>query len=68
MSLNWESTYAVAIALRHIHADADLAQVTLQQLLEWILALPGFEDEPALCNDEILESIFQEWYEVTINA
>jgi len=68
MSLNWESTYAVAIALRATHPDADLEQVTLQQVLEWILALPGFEDEPALGNDEILQSIIQEWYEVTINA
>jgi FeS assembly protein IscX len=68
MGLNWESTYELALALRHDHPGADLQDVTLDQLFEWIMALAEFADEAALCNDEILQSIFQEWYEVTINA
>ena len=68
MSLNWDSTYALALALRHAHPEVDMGSVTLQELFEWIMLLPDFADEGSLCNDEILQSIFQEWYEVTINA
>jgi len=67
MSLNWDSAYAVALELRRAHPDVDLESVTLGQLFEWILGLPAFSDDPALCNDEILHAIYQEWYEVTIH-
>ena len=67
MGLNWESTYEVALAL-----DAPTPAWTCGRhpgsVFAWIMALPDFEDEAALCNDEILQSIFQEWYEVSINA
>jgi FeS assembly protein IscX len=67
MALNWESTYAVAIELERLHPDAHLPDVTLGDIYEWTMALPDFEDDPALCNDEILTSIYQEWYEVTVH-
>ena len=68
MSLDWESTYAIALALQRAHPEAKLANVTLEDVFVWTMALPEFSDDAALCNDEILQSIFQEWYEVTINA
>lgn len=68
LTLSWETTYAVALELRRHHPGADLGAVTLQQLRDWTLALPGFQDDPALCNDEILASIFQDWYEETLHA
>ncbi len=49
------------------HADADLAHVSLQQIYSWTLQLEDFDDDPALCNDEILSSIYQEWYEELTN-
>ena len=67
MSLNWEATYEIALHLRAQHPDADLGEVTLAALREWVLAMPEFGDDPRLCNDEILESIFREWFEVTIH-
>ena len=67
MSLNWESTYALAIELQRTHPDVLLPDVTLGDVFNWTLGLPDFEDDPALCNDEILTSIYQEWYEVTIH-
>jgi FeS assembly protein IscX len=57
----------VAIELRRLHPNVDLHEVTLRTVYTWTLELPDFSDDPALCNDEILESIYQEWYEVTIN-
>jgi FeS assembly protein IscX len=67
MTLSWETTYAVAVELKRHHPGLDLHSVTLQQICDWTLALPGFEDDPALCNDEILASIFQDWFEETLN-
>ena len=68
MTLNWESTYAVAVALRRLHADVNFQDVTLGNIFEWTMELPDFADDPALCNDEILASIYQEWYEVTLHG
>ena len=67
MSLNWETSYAIAMALRTRHADAKLEEVSLSQIYDWTLELEEFEDDPALCNDEILMSIYQEWYEESMN-
>ncbi len=67
MTLNWETTYGVALELSRNHPGLDLDEVTLGQVYEWTLSLEDFEDDPALCNDEILASIYQEWYEVIIH-
>jgi FeS assembly protein IscX len=67
MSLDWESTYALALELKRAHPGTRLADVTLDQIFHWALALPEFVDDPSLCNDEILQSIYQEWYEVSLH-
>ncbi len=67
MALNWETSYAIAVELRRRHADVKLEEVGLQQVYAWTLELEDFEDDPALCNDEILSSIYQEWYEELMN-
>lgn len=68
MTLNWDSTYAIALELRRQHPDADLEQVSLGQIYKWTLALSDFEDDPALVNDGILSSIFQDWFEENIHG
>jgi len=45
------------------HPDADLDGLGLGQLFEWIIALPGFADDPALAHDGLLSGILREWYE-----
>ena len=68
MSLTWESTYALAIELQRVHPDVDLrSREPGRHLRVDAWQLPDFEDDPALCNDEILSSIYQEWYEVTVH-
>jgi FeS assembly protein IscX len=67
MTLTWEASYAIALELKRSYPDINIEEVTLQQLYEWILKLDDFEDDPAVCNDEILSSIYQEWYEEIIN-
>jgi FeS assembly protein IscX len=63
MTLNWESIYAIALALHAAHPTADLTDVSLSMIYDWTLALEGFDDEPALANDEILSAIYQDWFE-----
>ena len=67
MTLTWETTYAVAVELKRRHPQARMEDVSLQQIYAWTLELEDFNDDPALCNDEILSSIYQEWYEELIN-
>ena len=66
--MNWDSTYAIALELRRQHPEADLEKVSLGQIYEWTLALSDFEDDPALVNDDILSSIFQDWFEENIHG
>ncbi len=67
MTLNWETSYAIAVELKRRHADANMEELSLQQIYAWTLELEEFDDDPALCNDEILSSIYQEWYEELMN-
>lgn len=63
MPLTWEGEYAIALALRAAHPKVDLAHVSLRMIYDWTLALPDFDDDPALANDDILHSIYQAWFE-----
>jgi FeS assembly protein IscX len=68
MTLNWESTYAIALELRRRHPDANLDDVTLGQIYNWTLQLSEFEDDPALANEDILYAIYQDWFEENIHG
>lgn len=68
MSLHWDATFAIAMELRRRHKDVNIEDVTLQQILGWTLELSEFEDDPALVNDDILSSIFQDWFEENIHG
>lgn len=61
--LYWEASYEIVLALMEHHPDADLDNLGLGQLLDWIIALPGFADESILAHDGLLSAILCEWYE-----
>ncbi len=65
--MNWEATYAIAMELKRKYKDVKIEEVTLGQIYAWTLALPEFDDDPQLANDEILRSIYQDWYEELIH-
>ncbi len=67
MTLNWETSYAIALELKRRHPGIKIEEVSLQQIYDWTMELKEFEDDPALCNDDILSSIYQEWYEEIIH-
>ncbi|MBM2851171.1 MAG: Fe-S assembly protein IscX, partial [Anaerolineales bacterium] len=47
------------------HPDVELSTVTLNMIYNWVIALPDFVDDPQLVNDDLLQAIYQEWYEET---
>ena len=61
--LTWDDSYAIALALLKVHEHVDLAEVTLDMIYRWTLALPEFGDDPLLSNDAILMAIYREWFE-----
>jgi len=63
--LYWESTYEIVLALMEVHSNVDVDAVGTEQLYQWIIALPNFDDDPLLVNDGILSDILREWYEET---
>ncbi len=68
MTLNWESTFAIAMELRRQHKVVNIEDVTIQQIYKWTLELSEFEDDAALANDDILYAIYQDWFEENIHG
>ncbi|GAB4580437.1 MAG: hypothetical protein Fur0022_31780 [Anaerolineales bacterium] len=61
--LVWDASYAIAKALQANHPNVVMEEVSLQQIYQWTLALPLFDDDPELANDEILMAIYKDWLE-----
>jgi FeS assembly protein IscX len=65
--LYWDSSYAIARRLIAAHPDVELGTVTLNMIYDWVIALPDFVDDPQLVNDELVQAIYQEWYEIRLD-
>ncbi len=65
--LTWEDTYAIALALKALHPNINMEEVSLGMIYRWTINLPGFEDDPELANDAILSAIYQEWFEEVLS-
>lgn len=61
--VTWEDTLGIVNLLRLRYPGVDLDQVSLNTLYQWTVELPGFSDDRELGNEQILNSILQEWYE-----
>ena len=59
--MNWTDTQDIAIALAETHPDADPTKINFVDLYNWVLALPGFSDDPKRCGEKILEAIQAAW-------
>ena len=66
--LYWDSSYAIARRLIAAHPDVELSTVTLNMIYSWVLALPGFVDDPQLVNDDLLHAVYEEWYEERLQS
>ena len=59
--MKWTDTLEIAIALDEAHPQADPAAVRFTELHRWVLALPGFDDDPKRSGEKIHEAIQQAW-------
>ncbi|HEX6321922.1 MAG TPA: Fe-S cluster assembly protein IscX [Burkholderiales bacterium] len=59
--MKWTDTLDIAIALTEAHPDVDPKRVRFTDLFSWVMALPGFDDDPKRCGEKILEAIQMAW-------
>jgi len=59
--MKWTDTRDIAIALADRFPDTDPRSVRFTDLLQWVVALPGFDDDPKRCGEKILEAIQMAW-------
>ena len=59
--MKWIDTRDIAIALAEKFPDVDPASVRFTDLRRWVIALPGFDDDPERSGEKILEAIQTAW-------
>lgn len=59
--MKWTDVTEIAIALSEALPEQDPMRVNFVDLRNWVMALPGFNDEPNRCGEKILEAIQQAW-------
>lgn len=61
MSLKWTDSRDIAIALDEAHPDIDPISLRFTDLMQWVLDLEEFDDDPEHCGEKILEAIQMAW-------
>lgn len=61
MGLKWTDTLEISEALIEAHPEQDPTQINFVDLMQWVIALPDFDDDPKRCGERILEAIQQTW-------
>ena len=61
MGLKWTDSREIAIELAEAHPDVDPKAVLFTDLRQWVMALPGFDDDPKHSGEKILEAIQMDW-------
>ena len=61
--MKWTDINEIAIELDESHPDVDPISIRFTELMGWVLALDGFDDDPKHCGERILEAIQMAWME-----
>lgn len=61
MTMKWTDSRDIAIELAEAHPDIDPRAIRFTDLMQWVLDLPDFEDDPKHCGEKILEAIQLAW-------
>jgi FeS assembly protein IscX len=59
--MKWTDVNDLAIELAETHQDVDPTRINFVDLMNWVIALPAFDDDPKHCGEKILEAIQQAW-------
>lgn len=60
----WDDAYPIALALKANYPDVEPMEIDHETLRRWVIALPGFNDDPAMGRIEWLDDIRREWLEI----
>ena len=61
--MKWTDTLDIAIELAESYPDTDPLKVSFPELMEMIMGLDEFDDDPEHCGERILEAIQMTWIE-----
>ena len=61
--MTWKDAEDIARLLMEQHPDTDPLTVRFTDLHNWVVALPGFSDDPKASNESIMETIQMKWHE-----
>lgn len=61
--MKWTDTREIVDALMEAHPDVDPERINFLDLMNWVKALPGFDDDTKRCGERILEAIQATWIE-----
>ena len=59
--MKWTDSQLIAEALYDQHPDVEPTTVRFTDLMQWVMALDGFNDDPHKCGEKILEAIQLAW-------
>lgn len=59
--MKWTDTQTIAEMLYDKHPDINPKTIRFMDLMAWVLALDGFNDDPQHCGEKILEAIQLAW-------
>ena len=59
--MKWTDSLEIAIALAEKYPDVDPKDIRFTDLRQWVLELPGFDDDPKHSGEKILEAIQMAW-------
>ena len=59
--MKWTDSLAIAESLYDKYPEIDPKTIRFTDLMEWVLELEGFNDDPHKCGEKILEAIQLAW-------
>ena len=64
--MKWTDSRDIAIALLEQFPDQDPRTLNFVDLRNWVLELPGFDDDPKRSGEKLLEAIQMAWIEEAV--
>lgn len=61
--MKWTDSQRIAEELYDKFPDIDPKTIRFTDLMQWVLELDGFNDDPSHCGEKILEAIQLAWIE-----
>ena len=61
--MKWTDSQEIAEKLYDLNPELEPKTIRFTDLLQWIISLEGFDDDPSKCGERILEAIQLAWIE-----